>query len=250
MSNNKYFSGTSGLQLPFPNKQFYPADYRDKSRLFYYGSLFNSIEINSSFYKIPMAATVQKWAESVPEDFRFTFKLWKEITHSKGLVFDAAAVHRFMETINHVGSKKGCLLVQFPPSVTVKYIMPIRHLFSEINHANPGNAWKVAVEFRHPSWYEEDLEELFISDPYGLVLHDKGQSTTPLTAIFSDFVYLRFHGPGGNYKGSYPSDILAEYAEYISDWIMDEKTVYVYFNNTMGDAIANLQDLNKLIHPL
>src|ERR1044072_276638 len=90
-----YRSGTSGLVLPVPNKKAFPPEFKDKSRLTYYGSLFNSIEINSSFYKIPQAATVKKWADSVPDNFAFTFKLWREITHIKGLAYQPEDVLRF-----------------------------------------------------------------------------------------------------------------------------------------------------------
>ncbi|HEY8898156.1 MAG TPA: DUF72 domain-containing protein, partial [Niastella sp.] len=83
-----YKAGTSGLVLPVPNKQSFPPEFSDKSRLTYYASLLNSIEINSSFYKVPQPATVRKWADSVPDDFVFTFKLWQEITHVKGFAYN------------------------------------------------------------------------------------------------------------------------------------------------------------------
>src|SRR5690554_3131640 len=114
-----YYSGTSGLLLPVPNKSHYPKEFQDKSRLCYYFSLMNSIEINSSFYKIPLSATVDKWAGEVPEEFRFTFKLFKEITHNKDLAFDPNTLAKFFEIIAAVGNKKGCVLVQFPPSVRI-----------------------------------------------------------------------------------------------------------------------------------
>lgn len=108
-----FYSGTSGLVLPVKNKQFYPVAFQDKSRLTYYASLFNSIEINSSFYKIPMPSTVAKWAERVLEHFRFTFKLWREITHVKGLAFDPVNVERFMYTIDQIGNKKAVCWYNF-----------------------------------------------------------------------------------------------------------------------------------------
>ena len=82
-----FYSGLSGLQLPI-HKYQYPPPFENANRLTFYASLFNSIEINSSFYRIPQTATVAKWADSVPENFKFTFKLWKGITHSKGLNFN------------------------------------------------------------------------------------------------------------------------------------------------------------------
>lgn len=110
-----YYSVTSGLLLPVPNKLHYPKEFQEKSRLCYYASLMDSIEINSSFYKVPQVSTMKKWAADVPEEFRFTFKLFKEITHNKDLAFDPEVVSSFFSVISHVEEKKGCLLVQFPP---------------------------------------------------------------------------------------------------------------------------------------
>lgn len=118
-----YYAGTSGLVLPVPNKTWYPEEFKDKSRLCYYASMCNSIEVNSSFYKIPLPKTITKWTEDVPGEFRFTFKLWRGITHEKGLVFNPADITRFMEAINAAGSHKGCLLVQFPPSAKISLLL-------------------------------------------------------------------------------------------------------------------------------
>lgn len=241
----RYFSGTSGLLLPFPNKQHFPAEFRDKSRLTFYGTLFNSIEINSSFYKIPMASTVQKWADSVPEDFLFTFKLWREITHRKDLEFDSEAVGRFMECIATAGKKKGCLLLQFPPSLKSDQLHQLTQLLHHIRLGDREEQWKIALEFRHPSWYQENTYDLMRKFRISLVLHDKPGSASPMIEQEQDFVYLRFHGPDGDYKGGYTDDFLMEYAGYIKDWKEEGKTVYVYFNNTIGDAISNLQSLNR-----
>ena len=133
------YAGTSGIELPVSNKLQYPLEFQEKSRLTYYASLFNTVEINSSFYKIPMASTVRKWAESVPEGFRFTFKLWKEITHAKELVFNPADVNRFMETIAHASGKEGCLLIQFPPSINILKINQFNQLLTCTQNANLNN---------------------------------------------------------------------------------------------------------------
>jgi uncharacterized protein YecE (DUF72 family) len=250
MAENKkgaFYSGTSGVVLPVPNKLAFPPEFQEKSRLTYYGSLFNSVEINSSFYKVPMPVTIQKWAESVPENFRFTFKLWKEITHVKELIFNAEDVNRFMQVIAQAGEKKGSLLVQFPPSITIKNKNQVEKLLATINNADPEQNWQTALEFRHKSWYNEDTYDLLSNYNAGIVLHDKGASTSPMLEPTTAFVYLRFHGPGGSYKGSYADDFLYEYAQYIKDWREEGKTVYVYFNNTMGDAIQNLMTLNRFI---
>lgn len=244
---DNYFSGTSGLLLPVPNKLHYPEAFKDKSRLCYYGSLMNSIEVNSSFYKIPMGTTVRKWSQEVPADFKFTFKLWKEITHQKGLVFNPDAVRLFMETIAQAGDKKGCLLVQFPPSVKMGNFKQLEQLLRQIRENDADFSWKTAVEFRHPSLYNQDAYDLLDNYQMGLVIHDKPPAHTPLSDAELDFIYLRFHGPDGNYRGSYGDDVLYEYAGYIKEWLSLGKTVFVYFNNTMGDAILNLETLKGYV---
>ncbi|RWY57456.1 DUF72 domain-containing protein [Mucilaginibacter gilvus] len=243
----KYYSGTSGLVLPVPNKLSYPPGYQDKSRLAYYGSLFNSIEVNSSFYKVPMAATVRKWAADVPDDFRFTFKLWREITHNKGLVYKPEDVTRFMEVIGQAGEKKGSLLVQFPASITIANRTQMEKLLQDLNRANTAE-WDIAVEFRNNTWYRDDIYSMLHGYQMSLVLHDMPKSAPPMLEQDVPFVYLRFHGPGGGYRGSYADEILSEYAGYITEWLEEGKTVYTYFNNTMGDALKNLITLNEYVN--
>ena len=107
MSNNirgNLYVGLSGIQLPVPKYRF-PPDYQQTSRLTYYASFFNSIEVNSSFYKIPRAPTLLRWCSSVPKDFRFTFKLYREATHTKSIAFDGDQVRRFMEVTSAVGDQ-------------------------------------------------------------------------------------------------------------------------------------------------
>ncbi len=245
MSN--FYTGTSGLLLPVPNKEFYPEAFKSKSRLCYYGSLFNSIEINSSFYKVPMATTVAKWAADTPEDFKFTFKLWKMITHGKGLEFQADHIPLFFERIAAAGDKKGSLLVQFPGSIKPVHLRELEQLLIQIRAADAPRDWKVAVEFRHQSWYQTDTYDMLDALDMGLVLHDKLTEGTSLLESDSDFIYVRFHGLGGNYRGSYEDQFLYEYAFYVREWLEDGKTVYVYFNNTMGSAIQNLETLRKYV---
>jgi uncharacterized protein YecE (DUF72 family) len=243
-TTGSYWAGTSGLVLPVPNKQAFPPEYRDKSRLTYYASLLNSLEVNSSFYKVPQPATVKKWADSVPEDFVFTFKLWQEITHVKGFAYKQEDVLRFMEVINQAGNKKGCLLVQFPPSLTIDSFGQVENLLGIIQNIVPEHGWKVAVEFRHPSWYISEVYELADEYACSIVLHDMSKSMNWRLNKKATFVYLRFHGPAGDYRGGYNDNYLQQQAEQISTWRQEGRDVYVYFNNTIGDAIKNVITLN------
>lgn len=245
----RYYSGTSGLLLPVRNKLFYPPEFKDKSRLTFYSSLMNSIEVNSSFYKVPMASTVQKWANEVTDDFRFSFKLSRDLTHNKSLAFDEEAVRKFMEVISFAKTKKGCLLVQFPPSVRINHLKQLARLLDCISAYNKVDQWEVAVEVRHVSLYHEEVYSLLAAYHMGMVIQDKPPAITPMCESDLPFVYLRFHGPEGSYKGSYDDELLAAYASYIQGWIQEGKTVYTYFNNTIGEAIANLFSLrDKVLH--
>ena len=244
---NSFYAGLSGLVLPVPKYQ-YPPPYQDASRLTYYSTFFNSIEINSSFYKLPMPATIKKWAASVHDNFKFTFKLWKQVTHGKGLYFEKTDVEQFLKAISGAGDKKGCLLIQFPPSLGIESKPQLDNLLNCIKELDTEVQWDIAVEFRHKSWYHESIYELIDSFKAAIVIQDIPKSATPMLDLESDVVYVRFHGPTGNYRGSYSEDILSEYAEYISDWVEEGKKVYVYFNNTMGDAFKNLERLNSLLY--
>lgn len=243
---HQFYSGLSGLQLPVP-KYLFPPPYENASRLTYYASHFNSIEFNSSFYKIPRPLTVAKWAASVPENFRFTFKLWKGITHNKELNFKEEDVPAFIDSINSVNEKKGCLLIQFPPSLGKEYLSQLDKLLSCIIESDPSYEWKVAVEFRNKSWYHEDVYDLLNYYKATMVIQDIPKSATPLLNHQFDFLYLRFHGPTGNYRESYSEDFLKEYSTLITEWIEEGKTIYAYFNNTMGDAFNNLETLNSFV---
>lgn len=241
-----FYSGISGLLVPVPQYLF-PEEHKESSRLKYYATFFNSIEINSTFYKLPMAKTLTKWIGEVPQDFTFTFKLWKEITHVKELQFKSADVEKFFEIISSANSKKGCILVQFPPSLSKFYFKPFELLLKTLQKFNEKQMWRIAVEFRNKSWYEQDVYSLLKKYKVGLVIQDIPKSVTPMISHASDFIYIRFHGPTGNYRESYPDYFLSEYSTFIKEWLEEGKTVFVYFNNTMGDAFKNLQTLNGFV---
>lgn len=244
--NGLFFSGTSGLVLPLTKDQ-YPPEYKGASRLTYYASLFSSIEINSTFYKLPQASTVRKWGESVPDHFRFTFKLSKTITHSKGLSYNSDEVAAFLHTVGHIGSKKGCVLIQFPPSVKHDQLDVVEVLMDQLKAADPKGEWTLAVEFRNRTWYSEATYHFLQQHGVILVRHDFPSCPTPEREVQDPVVYMRFHGPGGKYRGSYSDEELWKVSEKIKAWRASGKLVYAYFNNTMGDALKNLETLNQFV---
>lgn len=241
-----YYCGISGIQLPVPKYRF-PPEHRASTRLQYYSTFFNSLEINSSFYKLPLASTLQKWSQSVSENFKFTLKFWKQVTHQKGLGFDAGDVRKFLTTADGVGNKKRCLLLQLPPGAKVGSIDQLATLLTEVK-AYVQNSWVLAVEFRDISWYSEEVYSLMKKLNTTIVMHDKTRSSSLFHNTDPDTLYVRFHGPNGDYRRSYTDEFLMEYSLQIKQWLSKGKTVYVYFNNTMGDAFGNLTRLNKYLN--
>ena len=242
--NVQFFSGTSNLVSPIKQSE-YPPEFAGASRLCYYASLFSSVEINATFYKLPKLATVVKWGESVPENFRFTFKVPKGVTHAKDFQFSFDELEQFVETVSGVGHKKGCLLVQLPPKISREKEEELAGVLECLKENAEG--WKIAVEFRHNSWYNSEVYRMLQHYGAGMVEQDMPKSATPQIEVSESFVYLRFHGPEDRYRGSYKNAILEGYAKRIDKWVKEGKEVYAYFNNTMGDAYENLKTLNRLV---
>jgi uncharacterized protein YecE (DUF72 family) len=238
--------GTSGIALPGPKSLFPPA-YRESTRLTYYGSLFDTLEVNSCFYNIPKQQTFAKWATEVPDNFRFTVKLWKGVTHVKGLDFSPTDISQFVQAADGVGQKKGCLLMQFPASIKVDSLRNVESILSHLQSAR-ADGWQLAIELRHSSWYVDAACQMFEEYGAAIVLHDMPASAPPFSlARFSHCIYLRFHGPTGRYNGSYSEEVLQQTAEAISAWQAEGKEVYVYFNNPVGDAFNNAMTLEGFL---
>ncbi|MEO6733576.1 MAG: DUF72 domain-containing protein [Ferruginibacter sp.] len=235
--------GTSGIVVPGTKLSFPPA-FQDKSRLYFYSSLFNTLEVNSSFYKIPMTKTFEKWSNEVDESFQFTIKLWREITHTKKLEIDLDNIDKFLKAADLLGNKKGCLLVQFPGKITLEYYNQVEQILERIVASN--YQWRIAVEFRNASWYVGEVYEML--DEYGasLALHDIPKGKNLEVNKGAKFVYVRFHGPRGDYRGGYDNIILKEWSKRMEGWLDDNKDVYAYFNNTMGLAFENAMTLKSL----
>jgi uncharacterized protein YecE (DUF72 family) len=242
-----YHSGTSGIALPAGNKSDYPDAFKQKSRLTYYSSLFNSIEINSTFKKLPMHKTIARWVTETSEAFQFTFKLSKSITHNKNLQFAEDDVHRFLEAIHYAGSKKGCILIQFPGKTKRDSAPQLEHLIALMQTSPLIAGWKIAVEFRHSSWYHKDIYDLLGKYHSAVVFHDLFNAPPSPEIVTGGFAYLRFHGTEQGYRGGYSEEQLAICAQRIRSWNAAGVPVYVYFNNTLGEAAGNLVTLNRML---
>ena len=239
-----YYSGTSGLLLNISKADF-PVEFKQSSRLAYYASLFNSVEINSSFYKLPMSKTVRNWSESVGADFRLTLKVPKLISHRNAFDFDQKDVDEFLHLLPHLDGKLGCILLQFPPSVSSDKIHQLRKFLELVSQFD--RAIRVAIEFRNPSWYATETYNLAQEFNATIVVHDyNGTQINSNTSLYN-FAYIRLHGNEPRYRGNYSDNELQSIAVIIKNYQHDKKEVFVYFNNTMGSAFINLQTLNKMV---
>lgn len=237
--------GTSNITLP-GNKTTFPAAFQAKSRLNYYSTLFNSVELNSTFYKVPMALTFEKWANDVDNNFRFSIKLWKSVTHVKELVFNGSDVESFIKRVHYLQDKKGCMLLQFPGKISLDYFNKVEEILKVISNTDCTGEWNKAIELRNASWHTGETFELLNEYNASMVLHDFPKGKIGEVNSNADFVYVRFHGPTGNYKGSYPYEFLNQKAVQIKEWLSNGKDVYAYFNNTAGDAYQNAHTLKQL----
>ena len=241
----KLFIGTSNVVLP-GNKQSFPAEYQIKSRLHYYSTLFNSVEINNSFYKVPQMKTLQKWSLDVVSDFIFTLKLWQDVTHTKNLLSNLNNIDTFLNAAEGIGDKKGCILIQFPGKITLDYYKEVEGILSRLSEQDLQNNWRKAIEFRDLSWYVNETLELMDEYEASIVLHDMPKSKNEIPNNNAPFIYIRFHGADGDYRGSYTDEFLSKQYKNIQGWLKSGKDVYVYFNNTIGNAFDNAMSLKAM----
>lgn len=237
--------GTSGWQYKSWKQRFYPSNIAQHDWLYFYVSHFQTVEINNSFYRLPSEDIFSKWAMSAPDDFIFSPKMSRYLTHLKKLKDPQEAIFRFLNNTKALGEKMGPILIQLPPNLEIKL-----KALDESLSCFPSSV-KVAVEFRHPSWFV--LETKSILEKYGaaLCLADKKGIITPIWKT-TNWSYIRFHfGNSSSYSGCYKRKDLDRWAQLVGqNWTKDE-TVYAYFNNDpLGCAIRDArwfsQSLQKI----
>lgn len=241
---NKVYIGTSGFTL----QNFYPETITSEMRLAFYASKFSTVEINSCFYHLPTLKTLNKWQDAVSEDFVFSFKVWKEVTHSEEGLFNENKLALWLERFTQFKTNKHLMLFQFPKST--KYsISSLKKLVKLLP-----SGFKYAFEFRHTDWFNQDIYSLVNEKNMSVVLsHGPVKADTTYIWPFEDvksnpFVYIRFHGSKKLYFSSYSSEEIETYSQFIQEKTTDSKDVYCYFNNdALGAAASNADELQQLV---
>jgi uncharacterized protein YecE (DUF72 family) len=238
----KVFIGTSGWHYKHWLGLFYPQKFPADQMLEFYTKHFDTVELNNSFYHLPLSSSFDNWRESTPRGFVFAVKASRFITHMKKLKDPRASTQKFFDGAERLGRKLGPILFQLPPN----WKLNLERLEEFLKSLPPGHRY--VFEFRDESWLVKDAFELLRKFNAAFCIHDLANMRTPLE-ITADFTYIRFHGPGqAKYQGSYTNRELKEWAKRITNWRSQLKAVYVYFNNDIGGhAVWNAQTLKELV---
>jgi uncharacterized protein YecE (DUF72 family) len=235
----KIHIGTSGWTYDGWRGLFYPAEAPKRTWLAWYATQFATTEINGSFYRTPSLEAVAAWREQTPKDFVFAWKASKFITHWKRLSERSENSIALMATrLEALGRKAGPVLFQLPP----RFAKNSERLASFL--AMLPKSYRYAFEFRDAGWYDEDIFDLLRRHKVSLCLSDHHDAPAPWVAT-ARHVYVRGHGPGGQYKDNYPDDVLRTWARRIRRWNEEGRTVYVYFDNDQKSAAP--QDARRLM---
>jgi uncharacterized protein YecE (DUF72 family) len=234
--------GTSGYHYKHWLNTFYPSGTKMEGQLAYYCLVFDTVEINNSFYKLPAIHTVKDWKESVPGNFLFAAKASRYITHVKRLHVTKAAISQFIKRVAYLGEHLGPILFQLPP----RWKCNLERLKAFLGRLPEG--YRYVFEFRDPDWYRPEVYDLLSSYNCAFCIYQLAGHQSP-KEITADFIYIRLHGPGQNkYQGSYTDGQLNEWAKQCLAWQKQHKDIYIYFDNDQkGYAALNAQRLIGLL---
>jgi len=178
-------TGTSGFSYKAWKGSFYPQDLADKAMLGYYGERLPAVEINNTFYRLPKASVLEGWAAQVPEEFRFSIKASRRITHFKRLKSTTEETGYLTDTVSVLGPRLGALLFQLPPNFKQDTARLVDFL-ALLPAGTPA-----AFEFRHPSWFDDATYGALANGNFALCLADTGGDTDPPRVATADWGYLR-----------------------------------------------------------
>ncbi|HLH02015.1 MAG TPA: DUF72 domain-containing protein [Bryobacteraceae bacterium] len=233
--------GTSGWHYKHWVGRFYPERTPASKMLALYQQQFDTVELNNSFYHLPKRPALENWRDSTPPGFCFAVKGSRFLTHMKKLKDAEAGVQKFLDAVEVLGEKLGPILFQLPPNWEADaarlrsflQILPAYHRY--------------AFEFRNATWERPEIYALLREFRAANCIFDLAGYQSPVE-VTTDFAYIRLHGPGGKYQGSYSDTALAAWAERIRRWRSELLTVYVYFDNDdSGYAAHNALRLKELL---
>ena len=210
----------------------YPPDAPSRTWFAHYAERFDTVELNSTFYRLPSAPTVRHWAEQAPPAFVYAAKVAQFATHRKKLRDPEGWMARHVERLGLLGSTGGPNLLQLPPH----WHRDAARLDAALAAA-PTAGWRWAVELRDPTWLHDDVFEVLTRHRAALCVHDLLPDHPWVRT--APWVYVRFHGPDAlshAYVGRYGGTRLEDAATRLAAWLDEGHDVYAYFNNDTGGA--------------
>jgi uncharacterized protein YecE (DUF72 family) len=238
---SRYYIGTSGWHYDDWRGRFYPEKLPKEQWLEFYARHFTTLELNNTFYRLPKDTVFLKWHDASPDGFVFSVKVSRFITHIKRLKDCDNEVTKFMSRASLLKEKLGPLLYQLPPGLHRNDEILVKFL-SILPRGR-----KHVIEFRHESWFDEDVFEILRRYHTGFCVFDMPKLTSPLIAT-ADFAYIRFHGSGSLYSSCYSDEEMNDWAKKITRLTEDLEAVYIYFNNDVsGYAIKNAATIQKYL---
>ena len=185
----QYRIGCSGWSYPAWSGHFYPASLESKDFLSYYSKVFDTVEIDSSYYRIPNQFMTGRWAKLTPENFRFTAKFPKTITHERRLAEPEKDLGYLYQSFRPLQAKLLSFLIQLPPSLTLKEAYKkLELLIGQLDRE-----YRYAIEFRHESWFVQETFDLLSDNNICMAWSALDGLKVP-PVLTSDFVYLRLIG--------------------------------------------------------
>jgi uncharacterized protein YecE (DUF72 family) len=221
------YVGTSGWQYRHWKGTFYPPRLPQREWLPYFAERFRTVEVNNTFYNLPEAPVFERWRGQTPPDFVFALKMSRYLTHLKRLHDPEEPVHRFLQRARCLGSKCGPILVQLPPDQRLDPGLLDGALTAF------GRAVRVAVEFRHESWFVASTRRILERHQAALCLADSPRRKQPHWRT-AEWGMVRFHEGTGGHAPGYGLDALTMWAERIAATWGPRDDVFVYFNNDTG----------------
>lgn len=241
MGKARLFIGTSGWHYRHWHGPFYPKGTKQAEQLDVYARQFDTVEVNGTFYRLIARDTLAGWREQTPERFVFACKGSRFLTHMKRLKECGQGIERFFERVTALGSKLGPIVFQLPDRFRPDH----ERLASFLACLPQGHRY--AFEFRDPAWFDRAILDLLKDANAALCLYDFAGRQAPIE-LTADFVYIRLHGPGGPYQGSYDDQALRTWAERLRGWSNKGTDVYCYFDNDdAGFAPKNALRLKELL---
>lgn len=248
----KIYIGTSGWHYNDWFGRFYPREVKGYKELQYHARYFNTVENNSSFYRVASENAYKTWDRMTPDGYIFSLKLNRYITHIRRLTLNDEVRERvryILQTTQVLGSKLGALLIQLPPSLRYD-IEKLEKFLKFITKEVQKQEYKFdfAIGFRNKYWFVGEVYELL--EKYNIALVASQSSRYPEEKhLTADFAYIRMHGPKRLFASKYSKAQLVEWANYITKIEPKVDRIYAYFNNDFhGHAIKNAQELQKLLH--